>query len=172
MNIIILILFVITGAVPITSLAAENPAPHEINNNGQNCITEERIIKPTASWKVLKTEIRYQDEIPFLEISNHNPLNKETPESIDAKFIFSMDPSMPSDVQQYGLVMAFYYNSKANVTFKRIYSVCEAKNKTKKFKIQTPCFERTVVPIIVLEEETKIQINIPDDDGVDKKEKP
>lgn len=149
MNVIVFILALIVGGIPIS----EDQIAHETHGDGQMCITAQRIIKATMSWIILKTEVKYHGKEPFLEISVHNPINKTVPQSIDAKFILAIDPTAPSDPQKYNLVEAFYFNPKANVTFKRIYSMQDVmvKNKLKKFPIQTPCFARQVMPIIQFE---------------------
>ena len=133
----------------------EDPATNLINNTGQACITSERISKPSLSWKVLKTEIEYDGKNSFLEISVHNPLNKKIPNSVDARFILSVDLAHPMDAQKYNLITATYYNIGLNVTFKRIYIVNKAKlgKRIKKVLIQTPCFSREVLPIINFEPE-------------------
>jgi len=135
---------------------------HGINDEHM-CITAERIVKPSRNWKVIKQEIKYQDKVPFMEVSAHNPLNKKTPDSVDVKFVLAIDPVTPSDVQKYNLVMAVYYNEKSTVTFRRIYSLQEVtvKNKVKKFPMQTPCFAREIMRIIQLEPEI-IKIQVPD----------
>lgn len=155
MKIIVLALTLLTGGF---QLGGEEEAAYEVNTGGQICITGERIIKPVRSWKVLKTEIRYEGKTPFMEISFHNPLNKKTPVSIDAKFVLRVDPSM---AKVDSLVAATYFNPKTNVTFKRIYSVHDVtvKSKVQKFPMQTPCFAREVVQII---EFTPDEVKVPE----------
>lgn len=141
MNLMILILAAIVGFPAM---------PGEEAPNEKTCIMAERIIKPTASWKVLKANIGHKDNVSFLEISAHNPLNKDTPASVDVKFLFIADSDKPKP-DNYNLVMAVFYNEKAKVSFRRIYSVHDVvvKNKVKKITTQTPCFEKDVMPIMI-----------------------
>lgn len=161
MKIIVLILAIVAGGFQF----GDEEETAQANNNPQNCITAERIIRPIRTWKVLKTEIRYEGKSPYMEVTVHNPLNRKTPTSIDARFILSIDPGNPSDPAKYNLMVATYYNEKANVTFKRIYSVHDVtvKKKTQKFPMQTPCFAREVVQVIEFTpEEIKVPESSPD----------
>jgi len=162
MKIFMFILAILAGGF---QFGDDEEVARPVGPNGQFCITAERIIKPIRSWKVLKTEIRYQGKSPFMEVTAHNPLNKKTPTSVDARFILSIDPGNPTDPQRFNLVMATYYNDKANVVFRRIYQVHEVtvKNKQQKFPVQTPCFAREIVQIIeITPEEIKVPDSSPD----------
>src|SRR5271154_6693688 len=112
MNILILILatlFSTSAGTPLEKASHGGSA-----DDGLACITASKITKSILSWKILKTEMTFNEDKPFLEISVHNPLNRKTPESIDAKFVLSVDPK---NAQNYNLELAVYYNGKTNVTF-------------------------------------------------------
>lgn len=159
MNPLILIFTALLSALPIGMPEVTEDA---VLHDNKVCITAEKIIKPTANWKVLATELKYQNGKPILEINVHNPLNKSTPQSVDAKFIFIVDQNT-EEAGKYKLVMAYFYNNKTNVVFRRIYAVQEIKDKHKRKKLITPtlCFNRQVLQVII-PDATKQQSVVPD----------
>lgn len=156
MNIVMFVLAALIGGLQVN-----DPASHRPANVPDGCITADRIIKPIRGWNMVKKEIKIDDKLAYLEISMHNPLNKKTPESVDARFVLSIDPVDPSDATKYSLSTAFYYNTKTNVAFKRIYSVenVTVKDKVEKRPMLTPCFARQVIPIIRFD---SLEIKVPE----------
>jgi len=151
-NLISIVLAIFVGGLQLGETQDEDATAYEAISGGYACITVDKVIKPSSTWPVLKTEVKYEKKTPFLEITVHNPLNKKTPQSVDARFVLTVDASSPAATQKYNLITAVYYNNKANVTFKRIYSVHEVvvRKKIKRFPMQTPCFAREVMPVIRL----------------------
>lgn len=144
MKIVYIILLILT-CISIKAFGYDN----RIFNPVEQCISSDRIIKPTDGWLVIKNEINYKNNKPFIEIVLHNPLNVKNSKSIDARFVISLDSKLPFDTKKYKLSLAIFYNEDSIVTFKPIYlkNPLKIKSTEKNDNVRTECFSRNVVLI-------------------------
>lgn len=113
------------------------------------CISADKIVRSILEWRILATTFVKKNKVLFLEITAHNPLNKQSKDAVDATFTFNVNTSSGISSSNYDLVKAVFNNKQSRVIFEKTFKTEKVKNGRRIIEIQIPtmCFQRKVVSI-------------------------